>query len=153
METDDTVNFRLDRLAALPGTSARRQRRPPSSSSTFSRPSVLASMRPSNPSGSSTVSTWCPAGHERLEPQLSSFSTSRRAGRWTTGQKVGNWLKGLRRCPPTSTSESRLRIHSTKLSYSPTELQPLFQAQGVKSLVTCGLQSEFCVDTNGSSLR
>ena len=32
-------------------------------------------------------------------------------------------------------------------SFHHTELQPVLQARGVKSLVICGLQSEFCVDT------
>lgn len=57
----------------------------------------------------------------------------------TDGWKLAEGLEAL----PT---DKYIRKQATD-SFHQTELQPVLQAQGVKSLVICGLQSEFCVDT------
>lgn len=57
----------------------------------------------------------------------------------TDGWKLAEGLETL----PT---DKYIRKQATD-SFHQTELQPVLQAQGVKSLVICGLQSEFCVDT------
>lgn len=46
----------------------------------------------------------------------------------------------------TEASDLRLRKRSPD-SFHQTELQVLLQARGVQTLVICGLQSQFCVDT------
>jgi nicotinamidase-related amidase len=51
--------------------------------------------------------------------------------------------------------DARLKMHPDDLrvrkttpdSFNRTELLPLLQERGVESLVVCGLQSDFCVDT------
>ena len=50
---------------------------------------------------------------------------------------------------------SQLQVHPTDLylrkkatdSFHQTNLHPLLEARGIKNLIICGLQSEFCVDT------
>ena len=66
----------------------------------------------------------------------------------TQGGEMDYGTENWKLAPALATQADDVRIRKTATdSFHRTELHDVLQARGVTSLVVCGLQSEFCVDT------